>query len=148
MKQTIASFVMGLVCAIAMSGASAVAQNGAQHQGSAVSPIVVAQAKPTEADKKKLADEIKQRYKPGSGSKASTPGAAPMSSGNTCGGTGQIAACSVSCAAACIFKCTPPAGTPWGSDCKGCVNSMHGQMHGLRLGLGQLGNGVFSRVVD
>jgi len=33
MKQTIASFVMGLVCAIAMSGASAVAQNGAQHPG-------------------------------------------------------------------------------------------------------------------
>jgi len=25
---------------------------------------------------------------------------------------------------------------------------MHGQMHGVRLGLGQLGNGVFSRVVD
>ena len=70
MKRTIATFIVGLVCAIAMSGAHAVAQNSAQHQGSAVSPIVVAQAQPTEADKK-LADEIKQRYKPGSGSKAS-----------------------------------------------------------------------------
>ena len=33
MKQTIASFVMGLVCAIAMSGASAVAQNVADRRG-------------------------------------------------------------------------------------------------------------------
>ena len=118
MKRTIVIFAVGLACVIAMSNACRAAESNAEHQSSAVSPIVVAQAQPTEADKKKLSEEIQKRYKPGPGTKT------PMSSGttNTCGGTGQIAACSVSCAAGCIFKCTPPAGTPWGSDCKACVN--------------------------
>ena len=118
MKWTIALFAMALACIIAMSSPGAAAQNNAEQRSSAVSPIVVAQAQPTDADKRKLSDEIQRRYKPGSGASGAKT---PMSSGNTCGGTGQIAACSVSCSAACIFKCTPPAGTPWGSDCKACV---------------------------
>jgi hypothetical protein len=120
MKRTIAIFCMGLACAIAMSSACAAAENNAEHQSSAGSPLVVAaetnkpQAKqPTEADKKTLSNQIQQRYKPqhvGTGK---------------CGGTGQIAACSASCSAACIFACFPslsnPSG-PWSDECHKCVD--------------------------
>ena len=111
---------MGLAYAIAMSSACVAAEND---KGSAASPIVVAQAQPTEADKKKLADEIQKRYKPGAGKSSLPSGTSRMNSGaSTCTqSTAQIAACSVSCSAACIFKCAPPAGVPWGSDCKACV---------------------------
>jgi hypothetical protein len=127
MKRIIAIFAVGLACAIAMSSARAAPENNAQHRSSAAgSPVVVAQANVvvaqanTEADKKNLSDEIQKRYKPGSGRNT------PMSSGatNTCGGTGQIAACAASCAAACIFSCSPfPKGnTPWSATCHNCVN--------------------------
>ncbi|MGP0083246.1 MAG: hypothetical protein ACLP0B_06435 [Steroidobacteraceae bacterium] len=119
MRRTIAIFAVGLACAVAMISACAAAENNAEHQNSAGSPIVVAAEtnKPTqstEADKKKLSDQIQERYKPkmhvGSGK---------------CGGTAQIAACSVSCSAACIFSCSPyPLGnTPWSSTCHSCVDT-------------------------
>src|SRR5215471_17684671 len=107
MKRTIAIFAVALACAIAMNSACAAGENTG-------APLVVAQAKPqpTEADKKKLSEEIQKRYKPGPGSGSSAPkgsgssSSAPKAavrmdskpSGGQCGGTGQIAACSASCA--------------------------------------------------
>jgi hypothetical protein len=97
-----------LTCVIAMSSAFGAAEN-----------------KPTDADKQKLSSEIQNRYKPGKGLSSST---SPMSSSQksaagTCGGTGQIAACSASCSAACIFQCFPSlSGGPWSSACHSCVN--------------------------
>jgi hypothetical protein len=138
MKRTIAIFAMGLACVIAMSSACAAAENNAKYQSSAGAPIVVAQAKPTDADKKKLSDEIQQRYKPGPGSKSAVPsGATRMDSGtstsSSCGGTGQIAACSAACSASCIFSCFPP-NTPWGSGCHSCVNTCMDKCTGCGTG--------------
>jgi hypothetical protein len=136
MKRTIAIFAMGLACVIAMSSACAAAENNTEHRSSAGSPIVVAQAKqPTDADKKKLSDEIQQRYKPGPGKSTVPSGATRMDSGTTssCGGTGQIAACSAACSASCIFSCFPP-NTPWGSGCHSCVNTCMDKCTGCGTG--------------
>ena len=137
MKRTIAIFAMGLACVIAMSSACAAAENNAERQSSAGSPIVVAQAnpQPTDADKRKLSDEIKQRYKPGPGKSTAPSGTTPMASGtaSSCGGTGQIAACSAACSASCIFSCFPP-NTPWGSGCHSCVNTCMDKCTGCGTG--------------
>jgi hypothetical protein len=135
MKRTITIFAAGLAWAIAMSGACAAAENNAQRHSSAGSPIVVAQAKPTDADKKKLSDEIQQRYKPGPGKSTAPSGTTPMASGtaSSCGGTGQIAACSAACSASCIFSCFPP-NTPWGSGCHSCVNTCMDKCTGCGTG--------------
>lgn len=120
MKRIMATFGIGLACAIAMFSVCSAAENNAGHQSSAGSPIVVAaetqtkqpQAKqPTDADKRVLADKIQKSYKPQKVSK--------------CGPTGQIAACSVACAAKCIFGCFPSFTNPKGPDsdaCHSCVN--------------------------
>lgn len=52
MKRTIAIFAVGLACVIAMRNGGRAAENDAEHQSSAVSPIAVAQTQPAEADKK------------------------------------------------------------------------------------------------
>src|SRR5581483_1139357 len=119
MKRIIGVFSLVLACAVAMSSACAAAEN---NKSSADSPIVVAQAKqPTDADKKKLSDEIQKHYKPGPGKSNVPSGATRMDSGtNTCTqSTAQIAACSGACSASCILKCNPVTGSfPWSSDCK------------------------------
>ena len=141
MKRTIAIFAMGLAYVIAMSGSCAAAENNADRHSSAGSPIVVAQAKPqpTDADKKKLSEEIQKRYKPGPGPKTTLPsGTTRMDSGtsSSCGGTGQIAACSAACSASCIFSCFPP-NTPWGSGCHSCVNTCMDKCTGCGTGTSQ-----------
>ena len=135
---------MGLICAIAMLGVCAAAENNAEHQSSAGSPIIVAetaQPKPTEADKRGLADAIQHRYKPGPGAKAPANNMTQkMEAGtvNTCGPTGQIAACSVACAASCIFDCMPSRanwrGSPWSSACHSCVNTCMDKCTGCGAG--------------
>jgi hypothetical protein len=114
MKRIIAVFGLVLACAIAMNSVCAAAETI---------------PKPTDADKKGLAEAIQKRYKPGPGS--TSPGTQKMEAGTTttgkCGPTGQIAACSVACAASCIFDCMPSranwTGSPWSSACHGCVNT-------------------------
>jgi|SRR5579871_809508 len=110
MRRIIATLGMLLFCVIAMGNVVHAAQ----------------QQQPTDADKKKFSSEIQQRYKPGlgikpGGSSSSTPMSSGSSSQSCTQSTTVIAACSASCSAACIFKCFPP-NTPWGSDCKACVN--------------------------
>jgi hypothetical protein len=135
MRRTIAIFIMGLICAIAISNARAASDNNLDQQNSAGRPVVVAQAnqpqpKPTEADKKGLADAIQQRYKPGPGAKAPANSMSTQKmqadTAGKCGPTVQIAACSGACAAECIFNCMPSRvnwrGSPWSSDCHSCVN--------------------------
>jgi hypothetical protein len=121
--------------------ATTVARYAGAALSSSGSPIVVAQAKPqpTEADKKKLSEEIQKRYKPGPGSKSTLPsGTTRMDSGtaSSCGGTGQIAACSAACSASCIFSCFPP-NTPWGSGCHSCVNTCMDKCTGCGSGTSQ-----------
>jgi hypothetical protein len=145
MNRTIAIFGVGLACVIAMSSACPAAENNAEHQSSARSPLVVAQAKqlqPTEADKKKLSEEIQKRYKPGPGSKALLPGQPKKEAGtlSTCtGSTAQIAACSGACSASCIFKCFNPkeGNFPWSADCHSCVNACMDKCTGCGSGTTQ-----------
>lgn len=142
MKRTIAIFAVGLAWAIAMSSACAAAENNAEHQSSAGSPIVVAQAmpKPTDADKKKLSEEIQKRYKPGPGSKSALPNSKMSADSGTASSctqsTAQIAACSAACSASCIFQCFPP-NTPWGSGCHSCVNTCMDKCTGCGTGTSQ-----------
>jgi len=123
MKRTIAIFGMILAYAVTMSSIGAAAENKAEPQ----KPIILAQAKqPTDADKKKLADEIQRHYKPGPGKSSTPSGTTRMDSGTASSctqSTAQIAACSGACSASCILKCNPVTGSfPWSSDCKSCVN--------------------------
>jgi len=139
MKRIIAIFSFSVACAIAMNSACTAAEN---NQSSAGSPIVVAQAKqPTDADKKKLSDDIKSHYKPGPGSKSGMSGGAGgatrMDAGSCTQSSTVIAACSASCSAACIFKCAPPASYPWSSDCKTCVNGCMDKCTGCGTGSSQ-----------
>jgi hypothetical protein len=107
MKRIIAIFGVLFVCFIAIGNAYA-AQN-------------------TEADKRKLADDLQKHYKPGSSSNSSSSSTqmGTGSSSNKCTqSTTQIAACAAACAASCIFKCTPVngGGFPWSAECKSCSN--------------------------
>lgn len=136
MKRIIAIFSVSLACAVAMNSGCAAAEN---NQSSAGSPIVVAQAKqPTDADKKKLSEDIQKHYKPGPGNKSGMSGGATrMDSGSCTQSTAQIAACSAACSASCIFKCAPPASYPWSSDCKTCVNGCMDKCTGCGTGSSQ-----------
>jgi hypothetical protein len=129
MKRIIAIFGVGLACAIAMISARAAAENDAEHQNWARSPLVVAQeTQPTDADKKKLSEEIQKRYtlKPVPKGGSLPGGTNRMSAGSLekCAELTKTvaAACATASAAACIKPCFPVIGSgPLGDECQSCV---------------------------
>jgi hypothetical protein len=138
MRQIVHIVGIALFCAIAISNAGAASETGGgRYSLSAVAQqvvkpaeenttkIEVVQDEPTQEQKNTLNDFIQQHYK------------MDAEAASSCGGTGQIAACSGACSAACIFKCFPP-NTPWDEGCKTCVNACMDKCTGCGSGSGAI----------
>jgi hypothetical protein len=131
MRQIVHIVGIALFCAIAISNAGAASETGGGRYladvktGENTTKIEIAQDEPTQEQKNTLNDFIQQHYKMNA------------EAASSCGGTGQIAACSGACSAACIFKCFPP-NTPWDEGCKTCVNACMDKCTGCGSGSGAI----------
>jgi hypothetical protein len=106
---------------------SVVAQQVVKPAEESTTKIEVAEDQPTAEQQSELNSFIQEHFHLN----------AEATQASSCGGTGQIAACSGACSAACIFKCFPP-NTPWDDACKTCVNTCMDKCTGCGSGSGAI----------